>query len=705
MNKKYMLICLVLVLVLLSACSSAVIQTKKYYILEYKPVKENNDLKQKKPLNYAVRVLDAEMPRIYDRKQIVIKSSDNMIEYDYNNLWADRLNPNISNLILTRLMRYNVFKQVFTDFQQKADYEVVTKVNTIEFIDYQSKWAAHLNLEIYLRRTSDNQFVLRHFSDKNIELYDKRIEHYVQTINDMIMDETDRFIEKTLKKLNSNGNGKSNGLGQTDFMTETDSLANETDSSYVEMDNDDTDFSSLGTLFVPVKTDPDYEPSYSIYNEYGKLIETAMMGQDVLLEPGKYQLKMGTNEKIEKTVEVLPRYKHVVKPEWGWLTVNVVDENRDEMDIRYELFDLASTESYGFGIGIKEGLGQKLQAWVLPAGFYKVVLNNYPFNTYTDFATIEVKEGILEQMTVVVDSETKRMLGAGKMLQDDLFAKSNLKNNLLLHFNANVNFKNDVEKNKFDFSSVFNVQGDHKLIYDAEPYYFSMKTLIEQGVTKSSGVDMNFSMDKVDVKNTFVYTLIKFFGLYARQDLNTHLWPENLIEKDEKKYIMIDIDNNADTLMTKKLQVKSSFYPLVSKTGAGFNFRVNNNISFRTGVGLRHDVNKDYYIFDSQQGDYYVYKETKSVRQTGVEASLYGNIPIPLLLTDSKLSWTTNFDLLKPIDNDSKVNIDWENTFNLPIYKKISLDYRLNMNYNEDVKDYVVFDSAAFIRFTMIISR
>lgn len=696
---KFILLFFFLSMLFLTACTPTIIQAKKYYILEYKTVKENKNLVQKKPLDFAVRVLDAEVPRIYDKKQIIVKSADNMIEYDYNNLWADKLNTNISSIITRRLTRYNVFKQVFTDFQQKADYEVVIKVNTIEFVDFQMRWAAHLGIELYLRDTKDNQFVLRHVADKNTELYDHRIELFVQAINDMIMDETDNFIEKSLRMF-ANINGE-----DSDYDGFESDIAIADKDEFEEILDLEDDFISLGSLFVPIKTDPDYEPSFSIYTLSGKYLQNEQMGTDVYLEPGKYQLRIGNNEKIVQTVEILPRYKTVVKPEWGWLTINIVDENRDGQDVRYELFNLETTESYGFGVGVKEGTGQKVETWVLPCGFYKIVFNNYPFNTYTDFATIEVKKGELEQMTAVVDVETKKLLGSGKILQDELFAKSNLKNNLLLHFNANMNYKNDVEKEKYDVSSLFNVQGDYKMVYDSEPHYFSSKTLIEQGVSKSSGVDMSFSMDKVDWKNTYVFTIIKFFGLYARQDINTHLWQEYLVDKDEKKYVKVSVDGDSTSSYTNKLQIKSPLFPFVSKTGAGFNFRVNNNLSFRLGLGLRHDVNRDYYISDGQIGDLYIYKELKSSRQMGFEASLYGNIPIPLPLSKDKITWTTNFDLLKPIENQSSISYDWENSFNYPLYKNISLEYRVNMSYNKELKDYVVIDGTSFVRFTMVISR
>ena len=89
----------------------------------------------------------------------------------------------------------------------------------------------------------------------------------------------------------------------------------------------------------------------------------------------------------------------------------------------------------------------------------------------------------------------------------------------------------------------------------------------------------------------------------------------------------------------------------------------------------------------------------------GFEASLYGNIPIPLPLSKDKITWTTNFDLLKPIENQSSISYDWENSFNYPLYKNISLEYRVNMSYNKELKDYVVIDGTSFVRFTMVISR
>jgi ABC-type uncharacterized transport system auxiliary subunit len=700
---KKLLFILSILILFLSGCAQVKVQAKKYYIMEYKSVKEKKETFQNQNFNYVIRVLDAELPRTYDRKQIVLRTSENMIEYDYDNLWADQLNSSISSLVYNRLSRYKVFPQVIKEIQQRADYEVVMQINAIEFMDYKTKWAAHLNMDFYLRRTSDNQFVVHYYSERSSALYEKNFEMYVQTLNDLLMEETDRFLEKSIKYLNSpllNAPSDSlflNGNGHT--------LTVLSDSTTYKLN--EGDFSSLGRLYLNSKTDPDYEPPYSITDANGISLGSYKMGSDALLEPGKYTVEVGSgsaSQKIVKEVEIYPRYKYMMKPEWGWLTINILDENRNEIDERYELFDLETTESYGFGYGVQEGVGQKLETWILKPGYYKLVMNGLSFNTYTNFATIEVKAGEHEQLTVVYDTQNNSMQGAGKFIQDSFGSKNKLKVSILNHLNANFSSNNSVEKKKYNYTSTVNEQLDSKLIYDSFPHYYSMKNITELGISKDTGLDLKFSTDKFDLKNTYVFFFFNWIGAYSRADLNTHFLSEYILDKSNKKYKKIDKDGNETNYFTKKLQVKSSFYPLITKEGLGLNLRLFNtskaNLNIRTGLGLRQDINRDVFLKDSESGDTLIYKESNSVYQRGTEVSVNGNFQI-----FPDLTYSTNADLLFPFNKNKYSNIDWENNINLRIFKAVSWDYSLNMKYNKDVKNYVDISHTLYLRFTYIFTR
>lgn len=690
-------------LFLLSACATVKIEPKRYYILEYKKVKENPEMVQKTTLNTSVRVIDTDIPRTYNRKQIVLRTSENLIEFNYDHLWADQISESISNLIQTRISRYKVFKHVLRDYQQDAEYEIVPKITSLEFLDYGIKNGAHLSMDIYLKSTLKNQYILQHHFEKTISLYDRDFEMFVQTINDMIMEETDSFLIKSIKYIK-------NPVQTVVVDTLNGDIINqeaEKDSSYV-LDDADTDLSSLGRIIVKSMEDPDYEPPFAVEDLSGKEYGSYQMGSDVLLEPGRYRLIIGNgnaNQKIKKDVEVFARYKQYIEPDWGWLTIDVLDENRTQIDERYELYDLESGESYGFGYGIVEGVGQKLESWVLKPGYYKVVLNGYPFNTYTDFTTIEVKKDLSEHITIVYDTENKKMLGAGKILQDELmYSKNKLKISVLNHLNANMQSNNETSETKYKTSIVLTEQLDTKMVYDVFPHYYSFKNITEIGVTKDTNRDMIFSTDKFDLKNTYVFFFFNWIGAYSRADINTHFFNTYSLKDNDTWFKLINLDNETNIKKTTKLKYKSPLYPLTFKEGLGLNLRLLNNsrsnLNIRGGLGLLQELNKDYYIYDSTIGDTLVYKEVESKYSKGTEVSVNGSFQIL-----SNLNYTTNADLLFPFDKQKSNIINWENAFNLRILNAISLDYRINFDYDKDQKDYVQMDHSLFLRFTYIFTQ
>ncbi len=695
---------ILIILILLSACAHIQVEPKRYYILEYKKVKENQELIQKTPFNNTVRVIDAELSRTYDRKQIVLRTSENMIEFNYDHLWADHLSESLSNLIQTRINRYRIFNQVYRDMQQSVDFEIVPVVQSIEFLDYGVKNGAHLNMDIYLKNIKDNKYIIQHHVESTVLMYDRDFEMFVQTINDMVMEETDKFIIKTVKYLKNPSKAIQVDSLTGDFAVEK----TEEDSSYVQ-DLSDVDLSSLGRVVIGSMSDPDYEPPFSIEDLSGNDLGSYKMGSDVLLEPGKYIVVIGNgsaNQKIKKEIEVFPRYKLYVKPEWGWLTVDVIDQNRSQVDQRYELFDLVTGESYGFGYGILEGVGQKLESWVLKPGYYKIVLQGYPFNTYTDFATVEVKPEKSEHITIVFDTENKKMLGAGKILQDDLLnAKNHLNVSILNHLNANIQSNNDTSKSKYLTTVVLSEQLDSKMVYDVFPHYYSLKNITELGITKDTDTEIRFSSDKFDLKNTYVYFFYNWIGVYSRADVNTHFFNEFIHTSDSQWYKKLDLDENGKLSYTKKFQIKSSLTPLTFKEGAGINLRLLNtsraNLNIRSGLGLLQNINKEYYIYDSTLEDsIIVYKELESKYQKGTEVSLNGNFQI-----FSNLTYSTNADLLFPFDKKLSSTINWENAFNLRLLNAVSLDYRINLDYDKDKKNYVQMDHSLFLRFTYIFTQ
>ncbi len=693
--------------IVLSACTQVIVIPKRYFILEYKSIFEDLSLVQQNPYSFVVRVTDAEISSTYNRRQMIIRTSENQIEYDYDNLWADRLPNAISNLVFQRISRYRMFTRVIRDYQQQAKYDININVNAIEFLNYGSVFGAHLNIDFLLRRTKDNVVVFQHSSQKHKALLNEDMDMFVQSINDMIMEETDLFVKTLQIKMNTieKMDSASNIIvyNTKDILTDSLKVA-----LRIQIPEDEQ-ISNKGRLFVPAKTDPENEPLFSIEYEDGTPYASFQMGEDVPLDPGNYKILLGNGTMSQKVVEeitIYPRYKTVLDADIGWLTINIIDDSRNQLDLRYEIFDMSNAESYGFGYGIKEGVGQQLETWILRPGYYKIVLNGMPFNTYSDFTTVEVKKGSLEQITIVVDETTNKLIGAGKLIQEDIDRGSGkIKVSVLNHLNANVNMKNDVDKNKNNYSLTFIEQLDAKLVYDNYPYHYTSKGLLEIGVTDESDTKLKISSDNFDIKNTFVYYFYKNFGLYSRADMNTHLFDEFIHTKENRKYKTIN-KNGVETLYnTDKFKTKERFYPIVFKEGAGLNYRVLNknraSLNLRIGIGMRQDINKNVYSYANKQDNgYEVYEEIPSVYKKGTEISSNGNFQI-----FSNLNYTTNADILIPFDSDDNETFEWENILNLRMFKYISWDYRINFSYNKSIQDHVVMDHSLYLRLTYIFVR
>ena len=703
---KTKILFILLFAMLASSCTKVTIHPRKFYILEYKQINEKHELFNSEPYHFSVRIPDAEVSSTYNRRQIVIRASENQIRYDFENLWADRLPNATANLIHHRISRYNFFENVTRDFNQQAKYEILLVVNALEYQKTGHTFAARLNINVQFKRTLDNFTVFQHNADRTRQIHVDDIEMFIQTINDILMEETDIFllsINRYIQKIDDNYDIANKRVFSSRSFFEV--LPEERPYTMHEIDADDTFY---GRLMVPSKTEPELEPLYVVEDEEQNHIGSHQMGTDVHLPPGKYILFLGNgtiSQRVVEEVEIFPRYKTVLEPDLGWLTINIIDSNRNQIDNRYELFNLSNAESFGFGYGIKEGVGQQLDCWVLRPGHYKIVLNGLPFNTYSDFATVEVKKGELEQFTIVVEEGTNRLIGAGRMFYEELISTNdNIRISIINHLNANINSKNDMEKNKNSVSFTVIEQLDTRILYDSGPFHYTMNNLIEIGISKDHEMDARVSSDKFDFKNTFVYFFIRDFGLYARADVSSHMFSEYVQTRDVKHYKRIDV-NGVETIEdTNRFKTKDALYPIIFKEGLGLNYRVLNysraNLNLRAGLGYRQDINNRVFNFEGNSNGFDVYRELESVYQRGTEFSANGNFQIL-----RNLNYTTIADLLIPFDSNRSESYEWENILNLRMFKYISWDYRLTLSYNSNIRDYAMLDHALFLRFTYAFVR
>lgn len=703
------IIVLSLSIIFLFGCISRSIVPRNYFILEYYSHSEKDELRLDDPFDQSVYIEDTKVPRTYNRKQIVVRHFGPRITYSDNNLWGVKLSKIIPNLIKKRLDSYNMFKNIQRElFTSTPDYVIDTSINNIEMYISETLYQARLNIDFTYRKRDMEKPLITHSANIERVLLKQDFDTFAQTVNEILLDEIDKFATKIYVY---------NTLGPQAIISQ-DKIPVEIDPALVEILDLEEDSSGKGLLLVPAITRTENEPYYKIYDKYG-YERSAKMGEAFPLMEGTYSIEYGSGNNYQKmtqkNINIHPRYKTIVEPDWGCLIVEIIDESRNFAKVIYELFDLEEGESFGSEFPAEVELGEQEKVWVLNPGYYKVTLNNEPFNTYTDFTTVLIEEGSVQKLTIVMETDEEgnptNMAGAG-ILEESFFESSmeSFKLSSAIHINGNMNSDNELNEDDPEITITMNSQLENYLIYDKDPLYYNMKNVIDLGVSKSTDTDFRLASDDFDIKNTGIYYFIKDLGFYGRFDVNSHFFDETQYNSKEFYYQKFDENGIAlgDSVYSDNIQIKSSIFPIELKEGIGINYRILNfsrvNLSFRTGFGIRQSFNDDVFVYDPSETfidtfdiEHRKYYELTSTNTTGIELSLVGNFQLPLNLT-----YATDADFYFPFNEGDEFRFEWENSFKLKLLKHISLDYKFNLEKLDKKSgiDYLVKEHSLFLRVT-----
>ena len=711
--KRFIWILPVTVLIFLIGCTVEEIAPRNYYVMEYYPHTEVDSLKRVTPLPYKVLISDAQIARTYTRRQIVLRHFGPKLTYsDYDN-WGGKLSEMVSDLVTQRFRRYNIFSKVHKEYYSEIpDFEIDIVINNIELYtsEVNTNRAARLNIDFRLKRVNEQTTLLLHSVNRVVFMVDDEIETFVQQTNEILLEETDHFILKIDRFFDD-------GILPDEMMV---SGKAGRDSLLQSVEREEQVPSGMGLLLLPAISESDEEPHFTVTDKYG--METpGRMGEPLPLWKGKYKLRMGSGDfdqmMKKEDVEIVPRFKTLVNPEWGALKVKIVDENRNYVKVRYEIFDQSSGESFGSDFPAEEDIGEKDRIWLLQAGLYKVTINNEPFNTYQNFTTVFLEAGSYQILTIVVstdeDGVPQNLIGAGVLDETDVLEEEDYFHIYsAIHANGNISSDNSNDKNNSTTVINASTQLDNRIVYDRYPYHLTSNLLVEAGLSKDEETDIRASDDSFSLRNTLVYYLVKSFGLYVRGDASTHFFPEKVYSSDERNYIMIDEEGVRDTLMYEdELQIKESWEPAEFKEGFGINWRIldqqRSSLSTRLGLGFRQMYANNVYSYDhtettevndSTEVNYYLYNEIGDSTQEGVEFSVVASFELPF-----NMSYDSNLDILFPFDQDNP-SYEWENILNLRLFKQVSLDYKFTLTYNEDVADYNILNHQFYLRITYIIN-
>ncbi len=701
--KRFTILISVILIIALAGCTVRSISERNYYILEYYQHSEIDELRSTEPIEATVLINESDISRTYSKNKIVIRHFGPQITYSENENWATKISEVVPELISRRLDSYNTFSLAKREYQNdNPEYEIVTKINNIELYDSEfGRNAAHLNIEFSLIKYNSEVAVVKHSANREKFLLQEDTETFVQEVNVLLLEEIDNFIKK-INLAFSRKNFDDNSLNPDNMV------ATNLESEF-ETQEDESVQDGMGLLLLPALSKTDDEPYYKIYDRFG-LEYDGQIGKPIPLETGTYSVRFGSGEENmwmeKKDIEIRPHFKTIVKPDWGNLIIKIIDEKRNTLKVRYEVFDPFTSNSYGSEYPAEEEIGEIEKIWILKPGLYKITINNEPVNTYKNFTTVYVKEGEIQQLTLVVDTDENEnptdLIGAGIIEGDNIATASDVhKFYSAVHGNATFTSSNRENENKPSTDITINGQFDSRYIFDSFPYYFTCKSNIGISTTKTRDTDMRVSSSELDLRNTLIYYMTKSIGVYTRADLNTEFLELFRYYSEVQDSIRIyDSNSNLKSvkLNTRKLRLNPYFYPMALKQGAGINWRIINsakaNVSLRTGYGLRQNFYSD--VITAKDDN--TFTELKDNTQQGIEISLVSNYQLPFRVT-----LNSNADILIPFEKDITTSYEWENVLNMKFIKGVSLDYTFKLNKNDEIADYIITDHEIYLRLTYII--
>ncbi|MFW5783416.1 MAG: hypothetical protein ACOCY8_02750, partial [Spirochaetota bacterium] len=466
-------------------------------------------------------------------------------------------------------------------------------------------------------------------------------------------------------------------------------------------------------LLLPALGQSENQPYYTIIGSDGTVRGSGQFGVPVDLAPGTYSVAFGSGPEDEQMtidrVTISPRERTIVEPTWAAMTVEIIDETREQVRARYDIYDAETGVSYGGRISQSEALVASQTVWILPPARYKIVINNRPFNTLRDFITVNLVAGRSEDLTIVVGSDDSgnvtSMLGAGNVDLDEI-APEDTPLRLTSAINGSFSFTLDNRDAPDDFEAVYFLDSeiDTELVYETGPLRYDLENNVAIGLNALNARPLRVASDEFRLRNTLVYGLTNLYGVYARADASATIVGRRVVPDEPTNYVKRDNGTTVERETDAELIVLSPpFLPVTLREGAGISIAALRSqraeLGIRGGVGATQTIR--YNVYESagtetiDESPYNVYSRRESEFATGFEISASATFQLPLSTTVSSVA-----ELFVPFNDVGSASVEWENVVSIVLVNNVSLYYRFVLANAATADDdhYLVQDHGVFIR-------
>jgi hypothetical protein len=435
-----------------------------------------------------------------------------------------------------------------------------------------------------------------------------------------------------------------------------------------------------GLLFVPAMTSPRSERSYQVFAQ-GREVAAANPGTGVLLAPGTYEVLIGSGnvpQMMRKTAKIVEGHTTLLKTDWAGLVVNVIDESRTSIKEAYELFNQDDQENYGVGFGIEEERGEEVKTWLLPPGNYVIVKVGDNVATTRKFSVRLLPGELIQRNLVVKDNEFVGFYLPTLRLGTTQVAKS-LKTQWILSGSPQLSRSRNTPQERSSISVA--VQAYNRTTYMSKRHYANLRLIAEEGATREGSDAFRKSIDKVELRATYIRRLSRRLGPYLRGVLNTKMFATDVTFDGPRDFAKVTAagDTLAFVRGARKVALEPPFFPLQLREGVGINSQLYRSFPFnmdvRFGWGARQTYVSDSFALNGDARTAGSATRLTRATSTGFEA---------LLITDARLtrfiSLDSEFDILMPSRQVDTWEFSWENRWRIILTSFANLDVVVDLD-------------------------
>ena len=304
----------------------------------------------------------------------------------------------------------------------------------------------------------------------------------------------------------------------------------------------------------------------------------------------------------------------------GTLRLHVIDARNQYPVIDVDIYDATSGQRVASGTSVDETTGDDALSLELAPGTYKIVRAGDSFQTWTNFATVEVDAGETTDFVIVLDERGDTFTGSGVVTRELPRGReiAGIEVSLSGGGSLMMNTQRSVPGQTPGTTTVFGLFANFGLVFDKDNHYLDIRSDLELTLLDQPAASLFATTDHLTVEALYAYNIGNpYVGPYVKGSARTTLWESWLFLESESEEIVVNrtfadgtrdsefrgVSANQDDL---RIVLAGPFAPLILQEEVGVNLKavsvnlllVKLNVATRLGYALRQGIMNDLFVVE-----------------------------------------------------------------------------------------------------------